>query len=168
VASKLKEAEAGEQLSFSLVTSPTKLRLLTFSSHSIVISFGAVKVGLVLSSTVIVCVSELEFPHSSVAVQVLTIVFVFPQVAVSTSLSVIVTLPQVSDPVATPVFAEDVSSVHSIVVSAGALIVGGVVSTTLIVCVPVVMLPHLSVAVKVLRITLVFPQPGTLVSSLSS
>merc|ERR1712023_306612 len=103
------------------------------SVHSIVTSAGTEIVGSVVSTTVIVWSADTLLPHSSVTVQVLTIVFVLPQAAVSTSDSVMVTVPQVSAPVATPVLAEDSSSVHSIVTSAGTLIVGSVVSTTVIV-----------------------------------
>ena len=60
------------------------------------------------------------------------ITLVLPQSSTTASRSVITTLPQVSAPVATPVLAEDSSSVHSIVISAGQVIVGGVVSTTVI------------------------------------
>ena len=60
------------------------------------------------------------------------ITLVLPQSSTTASLSVITTFPHVSAPLATPVFTEDSSSVHSIVMSAGQVIVGGVVSTTVI------------------------------------
>ena len=44
------------------------------SSHSTVKLSGAMRDGAVVSTTVIVCVSEIEFPASSVAVKVLIIV----------------------------------------------------------------------------------------------
>ena len=67
-------------------------------------------------------------PQASVAVHVLVINFVSPQLLTTVSDSDITTDPHVSDPVAIPVFEEDSSSVHSIVTSAGAVIVGTVVS----------------------------------------
>ncbi len=119
------------------------------SVHSIVISAGTLIVGSVVSTTVMVWSADTLLPHSSVTVQVLTIVFVLPQAAVSTSDSVMVTVPQVSAPVATPVLAEDSSSVHSIVTSAGTLIVGSVVSTTVMVWSAFAVLPQLSVIINV-------------------
>ena len=67
-------------------------------------------------------------PQASVAVHVLVITFVSPQLLTTVSDSDITTDPHVFDPVAIPVFEEDSSSVHSIVTSAGAVIVGTVVS----------------------------------------
>jgi len=72
-------------------------------------------------------------PHSSVAVQVRVIVSVLPQLAAETSLKVIATDPQVSAPVAEPVEAGSVDSVHSTIASAGTVNEGAVVSTTVIV-----------------------------------
>ena len=87
--------------------------------HSIVISTGTVIIGDAVSTTVIICAAELWLPQSPVAIQVLVIIFVLPHASATASVSVIVTEPQVSVPVAIPVFAEDSSSVHSIVISAG-------------------------------------------------
>jgi hypothetical protein len=120
--------------------------------------------GAVVSTTVIVCTALAALPHSSVAVQVRVMTSVFPQPATLVSLSVMVTLPQVSLPVATPVAALVVSSVHSTCTSAGAVTLGAVVSTTVMVCVPLDTFPLSSVAVQVRVITSVFPQPPTLVS----
>ena len=72
-------------------------------------------------------------PQSSVAVQVLVIVVVVPQPGVSTSENVIATPPQVSLPVATPVSPGSVDELQSPDTLAGQVIVGGVVSTTVIV-----------------------------------
>ena len=60
-------------------------------------------------------------------------VLVFPQAEVSSSLCVIVTVLQVSEPVASPVFVLDSSSEHSIVTSAGIDKLGAVVSWIVIV-----------------------------------
>src|SRR5210317_671607 len=111
-----------------------------------------------------VCTADAEFPHSSVAVQVLAIVFVFPQASVTTSLSEMVTEPQASEPVATPFEALDSSAAHSIVTSAGAVIVGGLVSTTVMVCTADAEFPHSSEAVQVLAIVFVFPQASVTTS----
>jgi hypothetical protein len=98
--------------------------------HSTVASAGTVKLGAVVSTTVITWSPLVLLPQSSVAVHVRVIVFVLPQAATSLSLDVIVTLPQASLPVALPVEAGLVSSVHSTVASAGTLRLGAVVSTT--------------------------------------
>ena len=60
------------------------------------------------------------------------IVSVFPQPGTDESTQVIVTPPHVSDPVAVPVDAGSVELVHYTVASAGQVIDGGVVSTTVI------------------------------------
>ena len=73
------------------------------------------------------------FPQSSVAVHVLMIVSVLPHPVDTLSENVIVAVPQPSDPVAVPVPVGDVSPPHSTVASAGQVIEGGVVSTTVIV-----------------------------------
>ena len=60
-------------------------------------------------------------------------VSLFPQPCTELSEKVIATVPQTSVPVALPVAVGDVSSPHSTVASAGHVITGGVVSTTVIV-----------------------------------
>ncbi len=99
------------------------------------------------------------------AVHVRVITSVFPQPGTELSLSVIATLPQVSEPVATPVEAELVSPVHSTVASAGQMIDGGVVSVTVMVCGQLELLPQLSIAVQV-RVIVKFPTqlPGVIAS----
>lgn len=94
---------------------------------------GQSATGGLVSTTVIVCVQEEAFPHSSVAVQVLVMVSVFPHPAAELSENVIPAVPQPSDPVAVPVEAGEVSPPHSTVVLAGQVIVGGVESTIVIV-----------------------------------
>ena len=121
---------------------------------------GIVIEGGVVSTTVITCVAELAFPQASVAVHVLVITLVLPQFGTTVSLCVIVTLPQLSVPVATPVAEEVVLLPHSTLAFAGVTIVGGVVSTTVIVCSPLTEFPQESVAVQVLLMMPVFPQPG--------
>jgi hypothetical protein len=101
--------------------------------HSTVVLAGQLIDGGVASTTVMVCVQLNEFPQSSVAVHVLVMVSVFPQPAAELSENVIVAVPQPSVPVAVPVLAGEVSPPHSTVVSDGQVIVGGVVSSTVIV-----------------------------------
>jgi hypothetical protein len=107
--------------------------------------------GGVLSSTKIVCVHELVFPQSSLAVQVLVIVNSCAQVpAIVTSLNVGVTLTsQLSVAVAEPVAAGAELVLHCMVVFAGHVICGGVLSSTKIVCVQELELPQSSIAVNV-------------------
>lgn len=76
------------------------------------------------------------------AVQVLVITSVLPQFDADVSENVLVTVPQPSDDVANPVPVGEVSPPHSTVTFAGQLTNGGVVSTTVIVCVHVAVLPH--------------------------
>ena len=86
--------------------------------------------GEVVSTMVTIWSALVLLPHSSVAVHVRVIVSVLPQPGTLESLDVIVTLPQVSEPVASPVAAGLVSPVHSTVASAGTTSSGAVVSTT--------------------------------------
>src|SRR5258708_31320546 len=82
------------------------------------------------------------------------------QSGVVLSLWLIVTAPHVSLPVASPVPAGLVSSVHSTVLSDGTVRLGLVVSTTVIFLAPVVALFPASVSVQMRVITPVLPQPG--------
>jgi hypothetical protein len=123
--------------------------------HSIVTLTGHVITGGVLSSTVITCTQVLKLPQSSVAFQVLLIVYSCGQVceAVVTSIYVIVGITsQLSDALADPVFAGSVEAVHSIVTLIGQVITGGVLSSTVITCTQVLKLPQSSVAFQVLEI----------------
>ena len=126
------------------------------SSHSIVKSIGQVITGGVVSSTLIVCTQVLKLPQASVALHVLEIVYIYcgqPTVpCVLTSLKVMTTssgAEQLSIPVAIPVLFGEVSSSHSIVVFAAQIIVGGVVSSTVIICVQTAVFPQGSEAVHV-------------------
>ena len=73
-------------------------------------------------------------------------------------------VPQPSVAVAVPVPAGDVSPPHSTTIPAGHVITGPVVSTTIMVCAQDEVFPHSSIAVHVLVIVSVFPQPGITVS----
>ncbi len=85
--------------------------------------------GAVVSTTVIICDSEIVLPHSSVIVHVLVMVWVLPhEPSLITSSNVTCTEPHMSSPVAVPVANGSVDSEHSTVVSAGMVMVGGVLS----------------------------------------
>src|SRR6266542_204384 len=97
---------------------------------------------------------------ASVAVQVRVMTPVLPQPGAKASVWLIVTVPHVSLPVASPVPTGLVSPVHSTVVSDGTVRLGLVVSTIVIVCTQVFKLSQSSVAVQVRVMTPVLPQPG--------
>src|SRR5213592_3727004 len=67
--------------------------------HSTVLSDGTVRLGLVVSTTVIFCAPLVVLLQASVAVQVRVITPVLPQHGAKVSVWVIVTAPQVSLPV---------------------------------------------------------------------
>jgi len=104
----------------------------TFPLHCTEIEVGFEAVGEILSSTLMVWLRIAVFPHASVAVHVLVIEYSFGHdPGTVTSANVNVGVPQLS--VAVGVVHDGVPE-HSIVVGAGnAEIVGGVVSSTLIV-----------------------------------
>src|SRR5439155_27336444 len=120
---------------------------------------GQVIEGLVVSTTVMVWSQVAKLPQSSVATQVRVMTPVFPQPGATASVWLMATLPQASLPVAVPVALGSVEAVHSTVVLGGPVIDGLVVSTTLMVCTRLVLLPESSVAVQVREMTLVPPQP---------
>jgi hypothetical protein len=117
--------------------------IVTFAAHMVI-------VGGVLSSIEISCVHEVELPHASVAVQILSIPAsqsapTLKSLKVRTGLG-----SQLSVAVLIPVLDGSVLSVHSIVTFAAHVIIGGVLSSTVIVWRHVLALPHASVAVQVL------------------
>src|SRR6187551_115540 len=120
------------------------------SGHSIVAAAGiVVNTGAVLSSTVITCDAVAVLPQASVAVNVLVTVYSLAQVpGVEASLVVMFTVPQASLAIAVP---KDGVSGHSIVAAAGIVVnTGAVLSSTVITCDAVAVLPQPSVAVNVL------------------
>src|SRR6202163_2553282 len=133
--------------------------------HSTVLLAGQVIEGFVVSMIVIVWTHVSKLPQSSVAFQVRVIVPVLPQAEVKLSSWLIVTPPQVSDPVALPVAAGLVSPVHSTVLSAGQVIEGFVVSMIVTVWTHVSKLPQSSVAFQVRVIVPVLPQAEVKLSS---
>src|SRR5207249_1732627 len=104
-------------------------------------------------------------PQASVAVQVREIILLPPQVLVTLSVQVTVTELHVSWAVATPVALVLVSAGHSKVRFVGQVIVGGVVSRTVMVCTQLALFPQASVAVQV-RATIVLPPQVLLTLSL--
>src|SRR5436190_10573980 len=108
------------------------LVVLVLAGQSSTTLVGQVIVGGVVSRTVIVCAQLDLLPHASVAVQVRAITLVPPQKLVTASTYVMVTAPQPSWAVATPVLFVVVLAGHSSTTSAGHVIVGGVMSRTVI------------------------------------
>jgi hypothetical protein len=118
--------------------------------HSIVISAPTpLMTGAVLSSTVIVCEAVEVLPQASVAVHVLVMEYSPAQApGVVTSLNVSVAVPHASLAVGEE---NEGVTVHSIVISAPTpLMTGAVLSSTVIVCAAVAVLPQASAAVHVL------------------
>src|SRR5512143_1920636 len=117
--------------------------------HSKVRSAGHVIVGGVISSTVIVWAHVVVFPQLSSAIYVR--VMIRGHVPLQTSPSQVTTgTPQLSLAVTNAIFAAGTSPIHSKVRSAGHVIVGGVISSTVIVWAHVVVFPQLSSAIYVL------------------
>ena len=124
--------------------------------HSIVVTPGNPEItGGTVSSTLIVCVAVAVLPHPSSAVQVRVILYSFGhEPLVVTSAKFKVGVPQLSVAVGV---AQDGVPEHSMVDGPGKPeITGGMVSSTLIVCEAVAVLPQSSVAVHV-RVTLYSP-----------
>jgi hypothetical protein len=94
---------------------------------------GQVRVGGVVSVTVMVCMQLLVLPHESVAVQVRVITRLFPHVARTLSTKTKEAELQLSSAVAKPVLTGLVEAPHSTVTLAGQEIVGPVVSAIVIV-----------------------------------
>src|SRR6187431_1613403 len=135
------------------------------SGHSMVVAAGnALNTGAVLSSTVITCDAVAVLPQASVAVNVLVTVYSLAQVpGALASVVVMFTVPQASVAIAVP---KDGVSGHSMVVAAGIVVnTGAVLSSTVITCDAVAVLPQASVAVNVLVTVYSLAQvPGALAS----
>src|SRR5918993_1076922 len=117
-------------------------------------------VGAVLSSTVIICSAVVVLPHASVAVQVLVIV---PQPSATVDTSLNVTGTSKSQLSVAVTVAGAGTAPHWAVIAAGTLFnTGAIISSTVMTCVAVVVLPHASVAVHVL---VMVPQPSTTVDT---
>src|SRR6185369_10851695 len=98
------------------------------------------------------------FPHESVALHLRRISLVPPQLLLTESVKVTVTVPQPSWARATPVLFVVVTAGHSSVKLAGRISDGGVVSRTVIVWMALVLFPHESVAVHLRAMTFVLRQ----------
>src|SRR5258708_39306258 len=119
------------QPSTAVATPVTLVRVS--AGHSRTRSPGQVMAGGVVSRTVIVWMQLDLLPQASVAVHVRAMTSVPPQLLVATSLKLKVTAPHPSCAVATPVVLVLVSAGHSNTMLVGQIIVGGVVSRTVIV-----------------------------------
>src|SRR6185369_28261 len=128
------------------------------AGHSTVPLAPTSMVGLVVSTTMMVCVCEaLVLPHASIACQLLVSLYVFPHPAVVVSPSGTTVAPlHVSEAVGA---AKTGLAGHSTVPLAPTSMVGLVVSTTMMVCVcDALVLPHASIACQLLVSLYVFPQ----------
>src|SRR4249919_1162185 len=135
------------------------------SGHSMVAAAGTeVNTGAVLSSTVITCEAVAVLPHASVAINVLVRVYSLAQVpGALASVEVMLTAPHASLAVGVP---NDGVSGHSMVAATGTEVnTGAVLSSTVITCEAVAVLPQASVAINVLvRVYSLAHVPGALAS----
>jgi hypothetical protein len=109
------------------------LLVVVSAGHSKTTLGGQLSDGRVVSRTVIFWTQLATFPQASVAVHVLLIILVTPQVFVTMSLYRMMTWPQVSWAVAMPVALVLVSAGHSRTRSGGQVKDGFVVSRTVMV-----------------------------------
>jgi len=105
-----------------------------------------------------VCITTLLLLQESIASQRRRIVRALPQLLLTLSLKLTFTALQASVAVALPVALGAMLAPHSTVTFVGAVIVGGEVSRTVIVCTQVELLPQGSVARQVREMILVLPQ----------
>src|SRR5688572_29833761 len=107
----------------------------TSGAHETVTFGGQVIVGGVLSNTVIVCIQVDELLHASVALYVLVTVYrlIHVMLATTSPTCVTVTGPQLSVAVTAPVLTAGSWLAHCTVTFAGQVIVGGLLSSTVIV-----------------------------------
>src|SRR5207342_695587 len=135
------------------------------SGHSMVAATGTeVNTGAVLSSTVITCEAVAVLPQASVAINVLVRVYSLAHVpGAEASVEVIDTAPHASLAVGVPKLGV---KGHSMVAAAGTEVnTGAVLSSTVITCEAVAVLPHASVAINVLvRVYSLAHVPGALAS----
>ena len=103
-------------------------------------------------------------PHSSVTVHVRVIISVVAQPLTVLSIELMLTLLQLSLPLALPLAATLVSAGQSSTASAGQLIEGAVVSTTVITWLQLELLPQSSVAVHIRSIVSASPQSAIAMS----
>src|SRR3972149_1292524 len=165
------------QLSASSVTSPvtpTDASYVQLAFLYMVMSAGAVNVGAILSSTVITCTCWVLLPQSSVSDHVLVIIC-SPSQAPSATASLNVASSDASrlsaSSVPSPVIPTDASYAQLaslyIVMSAGWVNVGAMLSSTVLTCTCWVLLPQSSVSVQVLVIICSPSQPPAATASLN-
>jgi hypothetical protein len=114
--------------------------------HCTVTGAGHDMFGGIVSCTVITCVQVVELPHASVARYVRVIVITQPFVCALSPTCVLDTTPQLSEADTAFVSAAGTSATHCTVTGEGHVMLGGIESWTVMVCVQVVELPHASVA----------------------
>jgi hypothetical protein len=125
----------------------------TWAAHWTVVFGAHVIVGAVLSNTVIVWLHDAELPQASVALYVRVTTKLLAQIWPDITSPRCVTVadpPQLSDDVTLAGFTAGTWLAHCTDTLAGQVIVGAVLSRTVIVCVHDEELPHASVAVYVL------------------
>src|SRR5688572_15059964 len=133
--------------------------------HSMIALVGQVRTGAIVSSTVILCVDSAKLPQSSVTrytrvtvpgqLPTSPVALVSENVSAGSLLSIAV--PPAARKAARLAYAAGMSSAHWTAM-VGLVILGGCVSTTAMVCSPLVVLPHASVAVHKRWIVRVSPQ----------
>src|SRR5687767_13763967 len=121
--------QLSDQVTLPVITSGTSV------AHETVTLGGQVIVGGVLSKTVIVCTQVDELLHASVALYVLVTVNRLIHVMLETTSPTCVTVagPQLSVAVTAPVLTAGSWLAHCTVTFAGQVIVGGVLSSTVMV-----------------------------------
>ena len=152
----------------SMTTTNGAANVSPSASYTMEVDSGVyVNVGAVVSTTSIVCVAEVAFPQSSVAMYVLTIVMdCGHEPGTISSNTSTVTAPQASEAVYS---AAGAGSSHSMVTSEAMSNNGDVVSCWVMVCTAELELPHASTAVKVLVMTYAPPHaPCSYTSSTST
>src|SRR6266581_3384561 len=133
--------------------------------HSTIAFVGQVRTGGIVSSTVILCVASPKLPHSSVTRYTRVTVpghrptspLSLDRENVSVGLHVSLAVPPAARNAARLAYAAGTSSAHW-TATFGQVMVGFRVSTTVMVCTPLVLLPHWSIAVHWRRTVLVRPQ----------
>ena len=130
------------EIRFILGTGTSELELT-------VIEFGQVILGGVRSFTVIIWVHVAVLPQRSVALYVRVIVYLFAQVCaeMTSPKKVTITVPeQLSEEVTKLLLAAGTSELQLTVIALGQVILGGVISLTVIIWVQVAEFPQISVA----------------------
>src|SRR5437867_2001529 len=151
-------------LHVSVAVAVPVLLVLGATVHSRMMSAGHVIAGNVVSLKVIVCRQVALLPQASVAVQARRIMPLPVQLVLSNASTklILITPLHVSVAKARPVLPVVGSVVHSMVMSAGQVMIGRAVSWKRMACTHVALLPQPSVAVQARRI---IPLPVQLVVS---